>query len=789
MIKYVAFLFSILFSVSAYGASPTLFFSDLLSGPATGLGDGVGSGVIVTVWGTNLGSSQGTSTIQVGGIPAAYVYYWKPADGTLPGGPAELFKYQQMQEISFSVPASAVSGANTISVTVGSVTSNSLSFTVRTGGIFYVKGTGSNSNPGTWSQPWLTMAYAVDHAGLAAGSTIYVAGNLTEQPIVGNFFKPLDGTSGNEIAFVAYPGFHVIATTSNVGQPAFWNYDYTSHNRYWVISKISAIGVNSAMDTGGNWREVGIEQTQTNGTCMNSNSGMMNNGNSKGARIAGFVLYGNYLHDIGCATLTNNQAHVIYFTYEATAPSNLNATLNSGSTSAILYFSGSPNNVNYLVDDLLTIAGAGVSGGLFTGTITAVNYSTGSVTWTPATSTTVSSGTNVDNSVYSYTPYDLGWNHIENNTPFVAFQLYNENYCGGFNGTAKVHDNFIKDQQADWIGIVGDCRTNYGIPNTSTWDVYNNIAVNTGKYFSGEQAFNPAGNYTQAIVIRAPSGYGCGATCFQPVINFYNNTTYAYGDSVVNVGSCAYIDGVSSATLNFKNNICVDTLNFPFLTAGSTGVPTSHTNNLWYSSFGQPAPSWDTSPLNVDPKFTNPGVSDFSLQSTSPAKDAGYNTAPIVATDILGITRPQGSAYDIGAFELVTGLSVSPASVVTMSGFQGGPFSGQPVSYTLTNTEGNTINWSAAVTQNWTTLSATTGSISGTNQNPSASSTVTVSSNANTNLLNPGSFGDTLTFLNTTDGNGTTTRAITVQVSSLGGGNTPGNRVPVTRTPTKRTAR
>ena len=53
-------------------AEPVLYFSDLTSGPKTGLGDGKGSGAIVTVWGRNLGNSQGTSEVYIGNAEAAF---------------------------------------------------------------------------------------------------------------------------------------------------------------------------------------------------------------------------------------------------------------------------------------------------------------------------------------------------------------------------------------------------------------------------------------------------------------------------------------------------------------------------------------------------------------------------------------------------------------------------------------------------------------------------------------------------------------------------------------------
>ncbi len=68
-------------------------------------------------------------------------------------------------------------------------------------------------------------------------------------------------------------------------------------------------------------------------------------------------------------------------------------------------------------------------------------------------------------------------------------------------------------------------------------------------------------------------------------------------------------------------------------------------------------PLLDSLANNGGPTFT------MALQNTSPAIDAGSNVT-CAATDQRGVTRPQGTSCDIGAFELVSGsLTVSPSSV------------------------------------------------------------------------------------------------------------------------------
>lgn len=53
-----------------------------------------------------------------------------------------------------------------------------------------------------------------------------------------------------------------------------------------------------------------------------------------------------------------------------------------------------------------------------------------------------------------------------------------------------------------------------------------------------------------------------------------------------------------------------------------------------------------------NPLFVNAGAGDFRLQVSSPAVNTG-TTLPEVTTDIVGVARPQGAAYDIGAYERV----------------------------------------------------------------------------------------------------------------------------------------
>ncbi|MBS1547132.1 MAG: T9SS type A sorting domain-containing protein [Bacteroidetes bacterium] len=59
-----------------------------------------------------------------------------------------------------------------------------------------------------------------------------------------------------------------------------------------------------------------------------------------------------------------------------------------------------------------------------------------------------------------------------------------------------------------------------------------------------------------------------------------------------------------------------------------------------------------------DPLFMDPANEDFSLAAGSPCIDAGA-TLSYVTTDLSGTSRPEGTGYDIGAYEFMSGMGIS----------------------------------------------------------------------------------------------------------------------------------
>lgn len=319
LIKFLL-LFILLFP-SIGIAAPVLNFSDITSGPKTGNTDGLGSGAIVTIWGNNLGSTKGTSKVYVGGVEATQVYYWEDADVTGSSGPAELYLYHKMQAIAFAIPATAPNGLTDIYVTVNGEQSNYLPFTVRTGNIYFVKTTGNNSNPGSWSSPWLTLSYAAnnDVSPVIPGDIIYVTNGIQE--LSGLVLRNHVGTADNPISFIAYPGAQVIVQNSTHQGSAIGNYNAAS--KYINFSKLIIRTNGTGIDTHKGMRAIANEITNSLlGTqCADGSNGAISGENLNGRDTAGGYIkaFGNYIHNFGCET-TSAWHHVFYISNRSGAP-------------------------------------------------------------------------------------------------------------------------------------------------------------------------------------------------------------------------------------------------------------------------------------------------------------------------------------------------------------------------------------------------------------------------------------------------------------------------------------
>ena len=591
-LKILILLFIFLDGIAS--ASPSLNFSDITSGPKTGIGDSLGSGVIVTVWGNNLGSKQGASKIYCNGAEASHIYYWGNADGS--SGPSNLYAYHKMQEISFSVGPGATDGDGIIYVTVGSEQSNTLPFTVRSGNIYHVKTTGNdNTGNGTWSNPWATISLNSSGTGkwasLSAGDTVYLHDGLQEidhyndgTRLSGMKFSGTSGIEKKPISVIAYPRAKVLARGKMYGIYVWVPYVNISKIRVegGNNSDGSTTGRSSGISPGRYARLIGNYITDREGSagpagCADGGNGAITANAANGDdRVSGLEILGNTIADWGCAG-THKFEHTTYISNR------------SGGT-----------------------------------------------------------GTPVDIEAWEY-----GWNFLKDNMARGGLHAYDENLqdsepCGDITGTVKIHNNVIMNQLGAGIYFGTNISTTATLDCWSApVEIYNNLLINTGigadgpDFQTDKVAIGLAGRGTTSNVkIYNNTIYGTGDSLSSTGI-----------DGVIYLPDSTKWNG----TVEWYNNIVYDTkkTNYTSIGSGSESTITAKGNNLWFSSAGGlTVPTWDIKPITIDPNFRSADKMDFCPMVPSPVINAGNKLImPTIPTDLLGTNRLNNDELDIGAIE------------------------------------------------------------------------------------------------------------------------------------------
>jgi Cep192 domain 4/IPT/TIG domain len=238
---------------------------------------------------------------------------------------------------------------------------------------------------------------------------------------------------------------------------------------------------------------------------------------------------------------------------------------------------------------------------------------------------------------------DFGWNEIANTRSCRALQFFSDT-TPLFNLT--VRNNLIHDSRCDGINFATID------PAQGAVKAYNNVIYRAG---TGPAPGGVEGNYACINV----GGSGSAA------VQITGNTLYDCGRRA-NADSGAIS---ASVPVVLTNNIMDAIAGESYTAPNSSLANFSGKNNLFFGDGATPV--FSTTSLNADPKFVDITNSNFQIQSGSPAVDAGANDG--ISRDIMQRPRPQGVAYDIGAYEFIgTGtqppptqgtLSVSPQSI------------------------------------------------------------------------------------------------------------------------------
>jgi hypothetical protein len=285
---------------------PAVFYSDLTSGPNTGGQNN--AGVFVTLHGKGFGSIQGESFVTIGGGNAASYQSW--TDST----------------ITFQLGSAATSGS--ILVSANGLASNAVPFTVRAGSIRFVAANGRNSNPGTYAEPWQTIAYAVNS--IRPGDVVYIeslpAANAfqdgfqhddTLAPAVSAYLATPrvntgsallishSGTAAQPMALLAYPNSSVVIGSSLA------NGIYLSGSN-WILSGLTLRGGNTALLMS---NVNGVRVAGNDVSCPNASSATGCISAIAGSAIA---VLGNHIHDTGSPVSANPEYYQAMDLFETT---------------------------------------------------------------------------------------------------------------------------------------------------------------------------------------------------------------------------------------------------------------------------------------------------------------------------------------------------------------------------------------------------------------------------------------------------------------------------------------
>jgi hypothetical protein len=605
--KIACFLFVIIMSPVLHAYPPKLNFSDLISGPGTGIGDGKGSGAIVTIWGNYLGSSKSSSKIIFTDVDGnehepAFIYYWKNADSTLPGGPANLFKSHRMQETAFSIPDAPV-GLGSVRVETEGVVSNALPFSVTSGRILHVKNFSGSSN-GSFDAPFNTIADADSGSNAGIGDIIYIHDVITTQgesdkgAIYNNVGFKADET--NQMAYVSYPNTRAIIS----GAIGFRAYTSTGI----VISKLSVFASNcgpngfdennpipnceqpkgtvgiSPTDFG---RVIGNSVTDRPGGCADGQAGAISGGVDN---VDNLKILGNYVYDYACPE-TQKLHHTTYMTIRD-----------------------------------------------------------------------VSRDDGVDPVVIS--AWEWGWNFLENNHAKNGIHNFDEDFsdtnsCGDMKTDLLIHDNVIINQAGAGITIISKCGW-----SQDTY-IYNNLLYNVGLPSDINCTFN-CGQIASGMQIGDDPMLGDVFIINNSILKWDATDIPNSGSSA----ACFLVsnDG-DNVEINVLNNICYNDKEKPFI-GNLFGAEQLIDNfkgmsNIWHhpnvesTSSEFLTPVWDEQPYLGDPGYTiSNGI--FSLSSSSPALNKGVASPITITHDVYG--TPRSALSDLGA--VVFTLKPSPPTAL-----------------------------------------------------------------------------------------------------------------------------
>ena len=178
----------------------------------------------------------------------------------------------------------------------------SISLFAQSGSTFYVSKSGSNSNSGSYTAPWLTIQHAANS--VTAGATVYVETGVYNESV--NF--PASGTATNYITFESYPGQTAtidgtgLSVTGTQGLINIINQSYITVSGFEIRNYTTS---SASLTPAGIW----ITGSGTGVQLLNNLVHNITTSSEKNGNAFGIAVYGTSSTPITQLTISGNQVY------------------------------------------------------------------------------------------------------------------------------------------------------------------------------------------------------------------------------------------------------------------------------------------------------------------------------------------------------------------------------------------------------------------------------------------------------------------------------------------------
>jgi hypothetical protein len=279
--------------------------------------------------------------------------------------------------------------------------------------------------------------------------------------------------------------------------------------------------------------------------------------------------------------------------------------------------------------------------------------------------------------------------------------------------------------------------------------VYTGSAVNALTLIASND--DAGGRFQSSVTFSA-----VGGATYKIAVDGYNPGTGAVSGSV----SLVVTEPLALAVSPFTDMAASGTQGGLFSPASFSYTLGATTGSVSYSITG--VPTWLT-PSSTSGTVTTSGTTvTFTVNASANSLAVGtYGPTTITFNNTTNGQGTQTRSATLTVSVPPLTLQVSPATNVSSSGNQGGPFSPSSFSYQLSATTGS-IDYSISGLPSWLTASSTSGTVT------ASGTTVTIAVNTNARSLVQNAYNGTVTFTNSTNNQGSTTRTAQLTVNAQG---------------------